>query len=343
MTSPHPAVARAALALVTGLVAAGFAPRASRPGRDVNATASYQQNGSVAHDSTIRVSDSARVQIAAARRAVAALATPAAAESAGYRPMFGNVPLQGVHYVRVDLVAGDSFDLARPPVLIFAPMEGTPRLVGAAYAYMHPVDAPPPKGFDGAEGAWHAHERLGWLPGRHLLMMHVWFVEAPEGAFARYNPWLPFYAAGLARPSAAVYADSAAGARERALGLALALAGQPPLLFDMLERNGGDALRRDATARRAAITSLVPRIAAAERAGDRAARDRLAGQATAQADSLVAAYRGAAQASGWAVAPRLVDRTVDEFMGRGHGVEEELDMFMPRGGGAPPPRAHPRM
>jgi hypothetical protein len=281
----------------------------------------------------------ARAQLAAARRATAALATPAAAVAAGYRPMFGHVPLQGEHYVRVDRVLADTFDVERPPVLMFAPVAGRPTLVGVAYAYLHPTGAAPPAGFDGAgPGVWHAHERLAPLPGRHLLMMHAWFVDAPAGPWARYNPWLPYLAAGLAPPAAATLADSAAGERARRLGLALASVESPPLLFRWVARQGGDSLRARLAPHEAAIAALVPRLVAAERAGDAGARARLADEAVRHGDALVAAYREAAPER--PLVRRLVDRTVDEFLGRGHGIEEELGALF--AGGAAPRDPAPR-
>jgi hypothetical protein len=222
---------------------------------------------------------------------------------------------------------------------MFAPVAGTPTLVGVAYAFLHPDGAAPPAGFDAAGDAWHAHERLAPSPGRHLLMMHAWFVDAPEGPFARYNPWLPYLAAGLTPPSAATLADSARGERARRLGLALASATTPPLLFDWVARQGGDSLRAGVAPHRAAILALVPRLAAAERAGDRAAHARLVDEAVAHGDALVAAYRDAVPAR--PLVRRLVDRTVDEFLGRGHGIEEELGaLFGGRAGEAPAPPAH---
>lgn len=282
------------------------------------------------------VSAAARAQLARARAATAGLRTPDAAVAAGYRPMFGYVPLQGEHYVRVDLVASDSFDVARPPVLMFAPVEGTPTLVGAAYAYLHPAGAPPPAGFDGAADVWHSHHGLARVPGKHLVMTHAWFVDAPDGPFARYNPWLPYYAVGLTRPSRATLADVARGTAARQLGLALALATTPPMLFELIEARAGTPLRKRAAAPRQAIAQLVPRLAAAERAGDRVAYAHLAGEAVRHGDVLVQLYREAA--GDRAGVRRLVDRTVDEFMGRGHGIEDELDALLQ--GGTPGEAGH---
>jgi hypothetical protein len=276
----------------------------------------------------VPVSAAARAQLASARAAVESLGTPEAARAAGYRPMFGNVPLQGEHYVRVDLVLGGRFDLAAPSVLMFAPVEGKPTLVGAAYAYVRDSAAAPPASFDGASGAWHAHEGLAGVAGKHLVMMHTWFVDAPDGPFARYNPWLPYYAAGLTPPAPA---DSAADARARRLGLALSLVEAPPLLFELIVQRSDSAARAGIARQRSALAGLVPRLAASERAGDRAAHGRLVAAATRQADALVLAYRRAAGDT--TLVARLVDRTVDEFMGRGHGVEEELGALFARRAG----------
>jgi len=195
---------------------------------------------------------------------------------------------------------------------------------------MQPTDSAPPAGFDGAQDAWHAHERLANVPGRHLVMMHLWFVDTPDGPFARYNPWLPYLAAGLAPPSAAELARPESGERARRLGLALSLATAPPLLFQMIEMQTGEAFRARTATHRAALDSAVRGLVAAERAGS-ATRERLADDALTQADSLVALYRGAAPDR--PLVGRLVDRTVDEFLGRGHGVEEELDALFGRGAG----------
>jgi hypothetical protein len=334
--SPTRALAATAALLVTAAVASAARPTAPAGAAHAGPVADTL-HGHAAHAARPAAPPTtrARAQLDAARRATAVVATPEAARAAGYRPMFGHVPLQGEHYVRVDRVLADTFDVERPSVLMFAPVRGTPTLVGVAYAYLRPTDAPPPAGFDGAGDAWHAHERLTHVPGKHLVMMHAWFVDAPEGPFARYNPWLPFLAAGLAPPPAATLADSAAGARARRLGLALASATTPPMLFAWLERASADTTRARLAGHRAAIAALVPRLAEAERAGDAARRARLADAAIGHGEALVAAYRAAQPER--PLTRRLVDRTVDEFLGRGHGIEEELGALF--GGGAPRPAA----
>ncbi|MCU0626428.1 MAG: hypothetical protein MUF21_08085 [Gemmatimonadaceae bacterium] len=269
----------------------------------------------------------ARAQLDSARRAATPFATPQAARAAGYRPVFGNVPLQGEHWVRSDLVLGETIDLARPPVLMFAPVRGVQTLVGAAYAYVRPAGSAPPALFDGAAAAWHEHPRLAGARGRTLQMLHVWFTDAPDGPFARYNPRLPFLATGLALPADAALADAASDTTTRRLALALASAETPPLLFELLERQATPAVRERVARERAAIRAAIPALATAERLRDDAGRRKATDTIIAHGDALVRALRAAMPAR--PIAARLVDRTVDEFMGRGHGIEEELEALLP--------------
>ena len=327
MSQPSRPAARAGAVLALALFVAGSGARPAAAQSTVHSpahagpspAAHAHEHGSPAAGP---LTAAARAQLAAVRRATAAYATPEAARAAGFRPVFGQGPLQGEHYVRVDRVLADTFDVERPSVLMFAPVDGRPTLVGVAYAMLHPVDAAPPAGFDGAGDVWHAHDRLVDVPGKHLVMMHAWFVDTPDGPFARYNPWLPYLATGLTPPSAAVLADSGSGDRARRLGLALASASTPPLVFEWLERQGGEALSARTGPHRAAIGALVPQLAAAERAGDHAAYDQLATEAIRHGEAIVAAYRAALPERPRVA--RLVDGTVDEFLGRGHGIEEEL-------------------
>jgi hypothetical protein len=315
----------------------GVVPKAHGQGALPRGEAERPPASPASHESHARPADSepsltpvAREQLAAVRKATERLDTPAAARAANYRPVFGQVPLQGEHYVRTDLVASGTFDLAHPPVLIYSPVRGKPTLVGVAYAYMRPVSAPIPAGFDGTADEWHSHQGLAWVAGTQIVMTHAWFVGAPDGPFARYNPWLPYLAAGLAPPKSARRAASDSAARR--LGLAIALALTPPMLFERLEERGGPAVADRAAELRREMTALLRDAAAAQRRGDRTAYARLTRQLVRHGDALVAHYRDAAAAR--PLVQRLVDRTVDEFMGRGHGVEEELERVL-RGDAAP--------
>jgi hypothetical protein len=142
----------------------------------------------------------ARDQIAEARRVAAQLDTPEKARAAGYRPRFGDVPLQGEHFSNPQLVLAGTFDLEHPPILMFAPIGGEQKLIGVAYAYEVRQDEPVPDAFDGA-AIWHEHPALS-LPGKRLVMTHVWFVDSPNGPFAHDNPTLAFLERGIGYPPA---------------------------------------------------------------------------------------------------------------------------------------------
>ena len=262
------------------------------------------------------LSAKAQAQIDSVRRAVSRYADPQTAEDAGYQPVFGLVPLQGVHYVRPDLVRDSTFNLTKPPVLMYAPVAGKPKLVGVAYAYEHPRSRPVPEGFDGPNDDWHTHDELSRDPSEHIVMVHLWLTDAPDGPFARYNPYLPYMAASLKRPSASqLTAMTAKGERARRFAFALAIATHPPQLFDVLETRGGPELTKVAYPHRRALVMLLDSLRVADEQGDRAAYDRIVTTAIAHTDSLMAAYRGTVRSP---QARAFIDKVLDELMGVGH-------------------------
>ena len=284
-----------------------------------------------AQSSTVpaRLTAKAKAQIDSVRVAVAKYADPRVAEDSGYEPVFGLVPLQGVHYVRPDLIKSGTFNLTKPPVLMYAPVDGTPTLVGVAYAYEHPRSEPLPEGFDGPNDDWHTHDELSRDPNEHIVMVHLWLTDAPGGPFARYNPYLPYMAASLERPSAAALtANTPSGERARRFAFALAIATHPPQLFDVLESRGGPELTKIAYPHRRALMAAVDSLALAERRGDRAGYDKLVTKTIAHSDSLVAAYRGTVRSP---QAREFIDRTLDELMGLGHEGHMSMPGTQPSG------------
>jgi hypothetical protein len=268
-------------------------------------------------------------QIDSVRKSVAQFADPRVAEDSGYEPVFGLVPLQGVHYVRPDLIKGGKFDLTRPPVLMYAPVNGTPNLVGVAYAYEHPRTQPVPEGFDGRSDDWHTHDELSRDPNEHIVMVHLWLTDAPGGPFARYNPYLPYMAASLKRPSASeLTANTARGERARRFAFALAIATHPPQLFDVLESRAGAELTRVAYPHRRALMTVVDSLERAERRGDKATYDRLVTETIAHSDALMAAYRGTVKSP---QAREFLDKALDELMGVGHEGHETMPGTHPAG------------
>jgi hypothetical protein len=195
--------------------------------------------------------------------------------------------------------------------------------VGVAYAYVRPRDEAPPEGFDGPNDDWHSHDELSRDPNQHIVMVHLWLVDAPGGPFARYNPYLPYMAASLEAPSAAeLNARTAKGERARRFAFALAIATHPPQLFDVLESRGGPELTRVAYPHRRALMMAVDSLEAAQKRGDSATYDRLVTETIAHSDSLIAAYRGTVRSP---KAREFIDKTLDELMGLGH----EGHMTMP--------------
>ena len=268
------------------------------------------------------LSPKAQAQIDSVRQAVSRYADPQTAEDAGYQPVFGLVPLQGVHYVRPDLVRDSTFNLTKPPVLMYAPVAGKPKLVGVAYAYEHPRSRPVPEGFDGPNDDWHTHDELSRDPTEHIVMVHLWLTDAPDGPFARYNPYLPYMAASLERPSASqLTATTTKGERARRFAFALAIATHPPQLFDVIETRGGPELTKVAYPHRRALVTLVDSLRVAEQKGDRAAYDRVVTKAIAHTDALMAAYRGTVRSP---QAREFIDKVLDELMGVGHEEHHKM-------------------
>jgi hypothetical protein len=268
------------------------------------------------------LSAKAKAQIDSVRQAVARFANPVAAEDSGYQPVFGLVPLQGVHYVRPELIKNGTFDLTKPPVLMYAPVKGKPTLVGVAYAYEHPRAQPVPEGFDGPNDDWHAHDELSRDPNEHIVMVHLWLTDAPGGPFARYNPYLPYMAASLQRPSATeLIANTARGERARRFAFALAIATHPPQLFDLLETRGGNELTRVAYPHRRALMALVDSLDLAQKRGDKATYERLVTKTLTHSDALVAAYRGTVRSP---QAREFIGKALDELMGLGHEGHEAM-------------------
>jgi len=276
------------------------------------------------------ISAKAKAQIDSVRQAVQQrFADPQIAEDAGYQPVFGLVPLQGVHYVRPDLVRDGTFDLTQPSVLMYAPVNDKPTLVGVAYAYETARSKPIPEGFDGPNDDWHAHDELSRDPDEHIVMVHLWLTDAPGGPFARYNPYLPYMAASLKRPTAAALtANTPRGERARRFAFALAIATHPPQLFDILESRGGEALTRAAYPHRRALRAAVDTLEAAEKRGDKATYDRMVTEALAHSDSLMAAYRTTARSPR---AQEFIDKALNELMGVGHEGHHTMPGTKPSG------------
>jgi hypothetical protein len=168
-----------------------------------------------------------RQRMVALERSVAGLRTPEAARAAGFVPALGNIPGMGVHYVDLARVMSP-INIEAPHHLMFAPVDGENRLVGAAYAFMDRVDTDMPLPFDSELAHWHDHPEVA-PAGQTLHMLHVWFVPSSSGPFSGLNFWLPYMAYGVEPPSSCWMAEEADAERIQrvAFGLAVAQADGP--------------------------------------------------------------------------------------------------------------------
>jgi hypothetical protein len=229
-------------------------------------------------------------QLQEVKTAVSRLSTPTDAQAAGFRPVLGNIPTMGTHWVNIARMRDTSrFDLAKPDQLMFSTIDGQETLVGVAYGYRGPRGKTPPEAFDGDLDHWHDHPELA-PAGETLTMLHVWFVPSPDGPFAGHNPWLSFYALGLTPPSDATLADPDASVRVRTLALALAEADAPTMFRQGIARFAGPDLAKKLDERRDAIRAIVPDLANASKRGDQKAWDAAADRANAEWKVIRQAY-----------------------------------------------------
>lgn len=252
----------------------------------------------------------AKAQVERARQAAAQLDTPEKARAAGYRPRFGDVPLQGEHWTNPALVLAGTFDIDHPPILMFAPIHGVQQLLGVAYAYEVKADAAIPDGFDGA-AQWHEHPALS-LPGKKLVMTHVWFIDSPNGVFAHDNPTLAFLERGLTYPPPGWLDQTSM----RKLALTLQLAqNRAPGSSRAINGPRNDSLVAVLMQERAQVDSLVPSLESARKAENRAAYRAIALTIGSKSDEIIATIK---QLPSDPVARAFFGRLIDEALGDGH-------------------------
>ena len=214
-------------------------------------------------------------------------------QEAGFAPVFGWIPTMGTHWVSASrMLTGKRFEAADPPQLMFSSVDGKPKLVGAAYAYVAAeTDTTRPASFDG-NPPWHEHPDLA-PPGMTLVMLHVWFVDSPDGPFAGHNPWLPFWALGLVPPDGNRLHDMADSRRIRAVALALGEVVDSAGVFPRLAQRTG--VQQALMPHRAAIRALIPELSGRQKAGDWSGWNRVADDLAAHWAEMRKIYLGAIQ------------------------------------------------
>lgn len=212
----------------------------------------------------------------------------------------------GTHWVNRQRMR-EGFDLLEPDHLMFSPVNGKQQLVGVAYAFRDQPDVKMPEGFDGDLDRWHDHPFLA-PRGETLHMLHVWFMDSPDGAFAGHNPFLPFWAAGLTPPDVALMRDSATASLVRGLAAALAVTVEPAQIDRLLSRFGASGAIAEARVHREAITALIPRLEKAQATGDMAEWRQLADSAAANWREIRRVYIDAAPPRARGLVGRLLDQ-----------------------------------
>ncbi len=185
--------------------------------------------------------------VATARAGTARFQDRRVAIDEGYRAVGPDFPGMGEHYVNMGLLLTATIDPARPPVLEYATIDGTPRLVGVAYAALVTDSAPQPR-LPVPPGAWHTHSgtvdeesfvlsHAGMhhthapSQGARLAVAHAWiWLDNPAGLYETDNWALPCARLGFAAPGR-LSADA---------GRSLALAAGATAYFTMLVRVVGE-------------------------------------------------------------------------------------------------------
>ena len=182
----------------------------------VTASAGAQQPA--AHGAHISDTRSAEIAefVAAARRGSELYRDRNAAIAAGFRRLGGDFPSMGEHWAHPGKVIAGRFDVADPPMLTYANIEGKPVLLGVVYAVPLERGEHPPA-LPGGINAWHEHngtvDEESFLPehggdhsamhaGTRLAILHVWtLLPNPAGDFAAENWALPFARLHLRAPA----------------------------------------------------------------------------------------------------------------------------------------------
>ena len=189
--------------------------------------------GPVSSQPTPTVNDSALAGfIAQARSGTERYRDRSAAIADGFRLIGVDFPSMGEHWISLQRVMKDTFDVARPSMLTYITVDGAPVLAGVGYtALLEPGELPPD--FAPARGFWHEHngsiideslphhhrrampgagnaghaghgkdagraEDAGH-PARRFSLLHAWvWTENPDGVFHTDNWTLPAHRLGIA-------------------------------------------------------------------------------------------------------------------------------------------------
>jgi hypothetical protein len=188
-----------------------------------------------AHGPTSTMADSAAEAafLAAAQAGTLRYRDLAAARADGYRPLGGELPSLGEHWVHNRRALANVLDPAAPSILVYVRVAGEPVLAGVAYTRFLAPGAPLPDFPRGRPHAWHEHNGgvedevlplahhgvsqsakagdgstastpanahpSGVVPRLRIAVMHAWIgVANPAGVWVSENWGLPYVRLGLA-------------------------------------------------------------------------------------------------------------------------------------------------
>ncbi len=252
--------------------------------------------------------------LARTKQVAAKHADTSAARAQGFGPLqIGRIadltPFQGQHWLHRWRVFSGSPDLASPSFVMFAPVDGVWRPAGLAYTRRMTRGAGLPDDLAGTKAPWHLHQPCAVVPGEgealadgeadclarggaprqpEIAMVHAWTIPNPEGPFGHDNVALPYWVTGLKLPVAADLSTPSRARRTRALGLALGESFGAIMPYARLVEAATTlpGLADSLAVHRAAIRALVPKLRAADQAGNRAARNALADHLIGELDAL---------------------------------------------------------
>jgi len=234
------AVTLLAVALNPRVTTAQDADHAHDPGTAAHSHASAPVNcTTLGSPPWTGLADIDRQRFSTAHQSVIDLSTPEAAIAAGFRPALGDIPGMGIHYVNSDR-GRDGIHIDQPDHLLFAPIDGEEKLVGAAYAFIDVPATDEPIPFDSELAHWHDHPQFA-PDGQTLHMLHLWFIPSSSGPFAGLNFWLPYEGAGITPPSSCWMSDPEISQQIQEVSFALVPADNPLLRgFNSDQESEGD-------------------------------------------------------------------------------------------------------
>jgi hypothetical protein len=172
--------------------------------------------------------DSVAAFTAAVRAATERYREPSVALAEGYRRLGPDFPGMGEHWVNAALLVNGVRDVAHPPILEYAILEGRRTLIGITYAVLVTDRFDAPRDFPVPASAWHFHGgtldeesfilsheglRHAATTGPRIAVLHAWvWLENPAGVFTTDNWALPFARFGLAPPPGVPEASARAAA-----------------------------------------------------------------------------------------------------------------------------------